>query len=252
MAGRGAGGGPRAAVKAVVDMNLSPLWVEALLEGGIGAVHWSDVGDPTATDQVILAWAAANERIVLTSDLDFGRLLALTYATGPSVLLLVFEISSPKSLSRQRSRLYDRAPICSSGAPSSSSTRPVGGPELCPSRDSRPLEAAAAPTLPERSKRSKRRGADDGVDGPATVSPARASHRREAPAASRAERMRKPTKVVRAAPMANESRSLTILVHSGSEAGGCSLTRRSNCRPTRFATPPAREAPSSTMAQSRS
>ncbi len=31
-------------------------------------------------------WALANDHVVFTHDLDFGTMLALTHATGPSVL----------------------------------------------------------------------------------------------------------------------------------------------------------------------
>jgi len=67
-------------------MNLSPRWVAALQAGGWEAVHWSDVGDPTATDRTIMEWADGNGYIVFTHDLDFGVLLATTGATGPSVI----------------------------------------------------------------------------------------------------------------------------------------------------------------------
>jgi predicted nuclease of predicted toxin-antitoxin system len=33
-----------------------------------------------------MAWALANGHVVFTHDLDFGTMLALTHATGPSVL----------------------------------------------------------------------------------------------------------------------------------------------------------------------
>lgn len=33
-----------------------------------------------------MAWALANGQVVFTHDLDFGTTLALTHATGPSVL----------------------------------------------------------------------------------------------------------------------------------------------------------------------
>ena len=33
-----------------------------------------------------MAWALANKHIVFTHDLDFGLMLALTHATGPSVI----------------------------------------------------------------------------------------------------------------------------------------------------------------------
>src|SRR4051812_2012276 len=73
-------------VRILVDMNLSVEWVALLSGGGWPAVHWSAVGDPRATDTTIMAWARANGHVVFTHDLDFGTALALTHATGPSVL----------------------------------------------------------------------------------------------------------------------------------------------------------------------
>jgi predicted nuclease of predicted toxin-antitoxin system len=72
-------------VPLVIDMNLSPEWVAELTSQGWHAVHWSTVGDPCAEDSVIMAWALANRRVVFTHDLDFGAMLALTHASGPSV-----------------------------------------------------------------------------------------------------------------------------------------------------------------------
>lgn len=73
-------------VQLVVDMNLSVEWIAELTQHGWSAVHWSTVGDPCAEDTVIMAWALANHYVVFTHDLDFGTMLALTHATGPSVL----------------------------------------------------------------------------------------------------------------------------------------------------------------------
>ena len=70
----------------VIDMNLSVDWVAALALHGWSAVHWSTVGDPRADDSAIMAWALANGHVVFTHDLDFGTMLALTHATGPSVV----------------------------------------------------------------------------------------------------------------------------------------------------------------------
>jgi predicted nuclease of predicted toxin-antitoxin system len=73
-------------VQLLIDMNLSVEWVAELAKHGWSAVHWSTVGDPSAEDSVIMAWARANGYVVFTHDLDFGTMLALTGATGPSVL----------------------------------------------------------------------------------------------------------------------------------------------------------------------
>ncbi len=37
-------------------------------------------------DRVIMDWARANDYVVFTHDLDFGAILAVTRAEGPSVL----------------------------------------------------------------------------------------------------------------------------------------------------------------------
>lgn len=73
-------------VKLVVDMNLSDEWVAELGQHGWSATHWSTIGDPRADDSAIMAWALANDYVVFTHDLDFGTMLALTHANGPSVL----------------------------------------------------------------------------------------------------------------------------------------------------------------------
>src|SRR5262249_6296325 len=73
-------------VQLVIDMNLSVEWVAELARHGWSAIHWSTVGDPRAEDLAIMAWAVANGYVVFTHDLDFGTMLALTHATGPSVL----------------------------------------------------------------------------------------------------------------------------------------------------------------------
>lgn len=73
-------------VRVVIDMNLSAEWVAEFAKHGWHAVHWSTIGDPRAGDPEIMAWANANGYAVFTHDLDFGTALALTDATGPSVI----------------------------------------------------------------------------------------------------------------------------------------------------------------------
>lgn len=72
----------------IIDMNLSPDWVGVLRAHGHGADHWSAHGSPTASDREIMAWAAANERVVFTHDLDFSAILAATQGIAPSVIQL--------------------------------------------------------------------------------------------------------------------------------------------------------------------
>ncbi len=73
-------------IKVLVDVNLSPAWTERLATKGVEAVHWTAVGDPRAPDDELLRYAREHGYVVLTHDLDFGALLALTRAHGPSVI----------------------------------------------------------------------------------------------------------------------------------------------------------------------
>ncbi|MBE9143801.1 DUF5615 family PIN-like protein [Planktothrix mougeotii] len=73
-------------MKILIDMNLSPEWVKTFTDAGINSVHWSTVGDPRATDRLIMAWAADNNYIIFTNDLDFGAILAATQTQSPSVI----------------------------------------------------------------------------------------------------------------------------------------------------------------------
>lgn len=73
-------------MKLVLDMCLSIEWVDFLAAHGIESWHWSEIGDPCASDREILAHAHREGIIIFTNDLDFTRLLALTHAAGPSVL----------------------------------------------------------------------------------------------------------------------------------------------------------------------
>jgi predicted nuclease of predicted toxin-antitoxin system len=65
-------------MKILIDMNLSPTWVNAFAEVKIESVHWSSIGDQAAADSVIMAYAKTNGYIVFTNDLDFGVMLAVT------------------------------------------------------------------------------------------------------------------------------------------------------------------------------
>lgn len=74
--------GTAVAVKVLLDMNLSPGWVQVLEQAGIASVHWSQVGDPRAADATLMAWARANGYVVFTHDLDFGTLLGSKCVAG--------------------------------------------------------------------------------------------------------------------------------------------------------------------------
>ncbi|MBF0558062.1 MAG: DUF5615 family PIN-like protein [Nitrospirae bacterium] len=82
-------------MKILIDMNLSPEWVDVLTAEGMEAVHWVNVGSAGAPDREIMAWAKSGGFIVLTHDLDFGAILAATGADSPSVIQLRIQDIAP-------------------------------------------------------------------------------------------------------------------------------------------------------------
>ncbi|MDP9194140.1 MAG: DUF5615 family PIN-like protein [Acidobacteriota bacterium] len=79
-------------------MNLSPAWVEFFASRQIESVHWSEVGDPKALDPEIMAFAGEQRLVVFTHDLDFGNILAVTHARGPSVIQARVEDPVPATI----------------------------------------------------------------------------------------------------------------------------------------------------------
>ena len=82
----------------IIDMNLSPSWTEVFRRAGWQAEHWSKIGAPSASDAAILETAREQGAVVFTHDLDFGRLLALTHAEGPSVVQVRTSDVTPEAI----------------------------------------------------------------------------------------------------------------------------------------------------------
>ena len=87
-------------MKILVDVNLTPHWCPFLASAGFETIHWSQVGDPGAPDVEIMDFARAGGFVVFTHDLDFGHLLALTRARGPSVIQLRAQDTLPSRSAR--------------------------------------------------------------------------------------------------------------------------------------------------------
>ena len=75
-------------MRLLVDENLSVRVGQQLAEAGHDVVHVTEVGLANTDDPVILAWAAEQDRVVVTADSDFTDLLALGGASRPSVILV--------------------------------------------------------------------------------------------------------------------------------------------------------------------
>ena len=85
-------------MKILIDMNLSPSWVQFFANHGIESAHWSSVGESSAPDVQILNHAAEHGFVVLTHDFDFGMLLAVRKSNKPSVIQVRAQDVLPDSI----------------------------------------------------------------------------------------------------------------------------------------------------------
>jgi len=125
-------------MKILIDMNLPPRWVEVFAKAGLEAVHWSQVGEPTASDRKIMTWAKDNGYIVFTHDLDFSALLAATQGEAPSVIQVRTQNILPEaignlvigSLKQYRSELEKGAIVTIDTGRARVRILPLKGPDL--------------------------------------------------------------------------------------------------------------------------
>lgn len=70
-------------MKFLVDMPASPQLAKWLKEKGHDAVHASDIGLYKTKDREIIKEARKQNRVIITADLDFPQLLAISHAKDP-------------------------------------------------------------------------------------------------------------------------------------------------------------------------
>lgn len=73
-------------IRLLLDQGLPLSTVHLLLRAGWDVIHASQSGLATASDEAILQFALANNRVICTLDADFHTLLAVSGASGPSVV----------------------------------------------------------------------------------------------------------------------------------------------------------------------
>ena len=81
------------AIRVLADMPISPRTVSYLRELGYEAIRANELGMKQSEDEQLLRYAAEQDMIIITLDLDFGGLLALSGMTKPSVV--TFRIRNP-------------------------------------------------------------------------------------------------------------------------------------------------------------
>lgn len=83
-------------MKFLADMPISPRTIEFLRRKGYHAIRVDKLKMAKATDREIFDYAIKNEMIIITTDLDFGTILAYTKKKKPSIIILRLKNPSPK------------------------------------------------------------------------------------------------------------------------------------------------------------
>lgn len=96
-------------MKFLVDMPVTPRAVAHLEGKGHAAVHASGVGLATEPDSTLIDYARDQERIIVTADLDFPRLLATHRASAPGVILFRGGSYSDDSMLALLDRVLERS-----------------------------------------------------------------------------------------------------------------------------------------------
>ena len=92
----------------LADMGISPITVAWLRELGHDALHLHDDGLEKAADHVVLEKARVEQRTLLTSDLDFGYLVATSSVSLPSIILFRLTNMRPDNVATQLSAVLSR------------------------------------------------------------------------------------------------------------------------------------------------
>jgi len=92
----------------LADMGISPHAVIWLCNQGHDAIHIRDEGLERFADADILAKSRQEGRIVLTSDLDFGDLLAASGELLPSVIIFRMQNMRPENVQKHLAIVLDR------------------------------------------------------------------------------------------------------------------------------------------------
>lgn len=90
-----------AALRFLADMNISPKTVRLLREQGWDILRVSEVLPASAKDLEVLAFARQERRVVITQDLDFSVLLALSGCSHPSLVTLRLPFPEPETVIRR-------------------------------------------------------------------------------------------------------------------------------------------------------
>jgi predicted nuclease of predicted toxin-antitoxin system len=75
-------------MRLLADLHISPSTVSFLSSLGHDILRVTTALPPTADDAAIIAYAAQENRTIITQDLDFSAIIALTQSKAPSLISL--------------------------------------------------------------------------------------------------------------------------------------------------------------------
>jgi len=95
-------------MKFLADMGLACSTVTFLRARGYDAVHLRDQGLQRLQDHEIIEKARVEGRVILTHDLDFGRIIAVSRASVPSVITFRLNDMRPAQVNRHLAEVLAR------------------------------------------------------------------------------------------------------------------------------------------------
>ncbi len=95
-------------MKFLADMGLARSTVAFLRAQGHDAVHLRDQGLQQLEDDEIVEKARIEGRVILTHDLDFGRIIAVGWASVPSVITFRLNDMRPAQVNRYLAEVLAR------------------------------------------------------------------------------------------------------------------------------------------------
>ncbi len=96
------------AMRFLADMGISPATVASLGESGHDASHLREEGLERLEDSSIVEKARGEDRILLTCDLDFGYLMAVSGERLPTVILFRLSDMRPANVLAHLNRTIDQ------------------------------------------------------------------------------------------------------------------------------------------------
>ena len=85
-------------MRILIDVCLSPDWVDYFQSHGIDSRHWTAIGACDAEDFALFDYAQDHGMVIFTHDLDFGAILAQSKSSCPSVVQARVQDPSPEKI----------------------------------------------------------------------------------------------------------------------------------------------------------